>query len=187
MAVTALSSVKSGPPKAPACWPVTTATVRLSASSSCRDRAAGGAPRRSCCAAMMAAIAACGRAMPRAARDRIAPRLRVGRVAGVERRNLGEVEGVVRRRAAGSSQSGARRSPCGSSRRRTSVLRLSPARTLSEPCESCQDDHQAPVRRISRCRGFRVQENRAKFLIRASMGYRGFDPERLARGQGAPN
>ena len=95
-AVIALSSVKSGPPNAPACWPVTTATVSGSASRAAAARAAGGrvAPRllrgehgrdarsrsRGCCL--------------RAGAD-LAPRLGRLRVARVERGDAGEVEGVV--------------------------------------------------------------------------------------------
>src|SRR2546430_485880 len=41
----AISSVNSGPPKSPACWPVTTATVRRSARRRAASRAPGGGPR----------------------------------------------------------------------------------------------------------------------------------------------
>jgi len=47
--VIALSSVKSGPPTRPACWPVTTATVLGSSRRSAAARAAGGADRWACC------------------------------------------------------------------------------------------------------------------------------------------
>ena len=66
-------------------------------------------------------------------------------VAGTDRRRtavrLWRSQRRSPRREAGSSQSGARRSLCGSSRRRTSFP-LSPPRTLSEPCKSCQEPGQ---------------------------------------------
>ena len=165
MAVMALSSVKSGPPKAPACWPVTTATVsglasllsglargwRSAAPSLLGGKDAGDGRVRSS-----------HRARPG---DRVGPRLSRRRIAGVERRDLGEIERVVARPAAGSSRNGARRSLCGSSRRRTSFP-LTPPRTLSEPRKTCQDDHYDRSTHLARLRGF----NRSGRMITVSTG-----------------
>ena len=157
MAVMALSSVKRGPPNAPACWPVRTATVFGSASLRAACARAGGAPRR-CCWADEQIGDGCARSRQRracarwlsvqalsASRDR---RRRAARSWRSRRRS--------RRPAAGSSQSGARRSRCGSSRRRTSFP-LTPPRTLSEPCKSCQDDPTLPSTHFVRLEGSAVQ------------------------------
>ena len=54
----ALSSVNSGPPNSPACWPVMTTRVAGSASRAADSRDAAGALRAACCAAMTRAISA---------------------------------------------------------------------------------------------------------------------------------
>ena len=93
--MTALSSVNSGPPKAPACWPVTTATVAGIAQPLCSG--ACGCRRT---APLLLGREDLGnrdglRGMAVPARDGIAPRLGGRRVAGVERRDLLKIEGVV--------------------------------------------------------------------------------------------
>ena len=96
-AVSAFSSVKSGPPNTPACWPVTTATEAGSA-----RRASGGARRGRRVPLFL--LSPQQRDQPSAIaglllrpRDRVAPRVGLHRVARVEPLDLLEVVGVVTR------------------------------------------------------------------------------------------
>ncbi len=95
IAVTAFSSVYIGPPNAPACCPVRMATALGSASCATAARASGGALRRACCAASTSAIARRSPLLCLDPPDDVAPRLRSGRIAGVERCDSIEVVGVV--------------------------------------------------------------------------------------------
>ena len=91
----ALSSVKSGPPKAPACWP-----VRIGDGLAVGELLSGLARGRRSAAPRLLGGKESGDGGVRSSHrarsgDRVGPRLSRRRIAGVERCDLGEIEGVV--------------------------------------------------------------------------------------------
>ena len=95
--MSAFSNVKSGPPKSPACWPVTTATEAGSPSDGCGCLGNG---RRTAALLLRLKHLDDGVALPvvtGCACDGVAPRGGVARIAGKEVRQARVVERVVRR------------------------------------------------------------------------------------------
>ena len=176
MAVIALSSVNSGPPNSAACWPVTMATAR--GSRSCAAAASAPPAARRGGAAALRRTVRDRLALPRMllrAGDRVAPRSRIGGIAGKELGDARVVERVVGRQPPdpgepsnvdGESHGGVS-SPARQPRARVPRLTRrtvgAPPGTVAEPraqcqladCLGCLGVHlQAPYGRMLRSQGF---------------------------------